>query len=82
MRQKMITLCPTTYEIAKKMPNFSSWVRLQLMKLAMDEANWDKTPEQLHQENLEATYDECPNCGTRGDHWCLPLQMRVKGWFK
>jgi hypothetical protein len=27
MRNKMITLCPTTYEIAQKMPNFSGWVR-------------------------------------------------------
>jgi hypothetical protein len=26
----MITLCPTTYEIAQSMPNFSAWVRTQL----------------------------------------------------
>ena len=32
MRQKMITLCPTTYEIAKKMNNFSGWIRQELMK--------------------------------------------------
>ena len=30
MRQKLITLDPTTFEIASKMPNFSEWVRIQL----------------------------------------------------
>lgn len=31
MRNKMITLCPTSYEIAQKMTNFSSWVRQKLL---------------------------------------------------
>ena len=31
MRNKMITLCPTTYEEAQRTKNFSSWVRQQLM---------------------------------------------------
>lgn len=31
MRHKMITLCPTTFEQAQRMRNFSSWVRKQLM---------------------------------------------------
>lgn len=30
MRQKMITLCPTTWEMASKMRNFSAWIREQL----------------------------------------------------
>ena len=30
MRQKMITLCPTTWEHAAKMRNFSEWIREQL----------------------------------------------------
>ena len=30
MRQKLITLCPTTWELAQKKPNFSSWIRDQL----------------------------------------------------
>lgn len=29
-RQKMITLCPITYELAKDIPNFSGWVRDKL----------------------------------------------------
>ena len=32
MRHKTITLCPTTYELSKKMPNFSQWVRDQVLK--------------------------------------------------
>ena len=32
MRQKMITLCPTTYEMASNMSNFSAWIRQELMK--------------------------------------------------
>ena len=27
MRHKMVTLCPTSYEIAQKMPNFSKFCR-------------------------------------------------------
>ena len=30
MRQKMITLCPTTFELASKKPNLSNWVRDKL----------------------------------------------------
>ena len=30
MRHKMVTLCPTTYEIAQKTKNFSGWIREQL----------------------------------------------------
>jgi len=30
MRQKMINLCPITYEHASKMGNFSEWVRMKL----------------------------------------------------
>ena len=30
MRQKLITLCPTTWELAQKKPNFSEWIRNQL----------------------------------------------------
>ena len=31
-RHKMVNLCPTTYEIARNMPNFSKFVREQLLK--------------------------------------------------
>lgn len=32
MRNKMITLCPTSYELAQKMTNFSGWVRQKLLE--------------------------------------------------
>ncbi len=32
MRNKMITLCPTSYELSKKMPNFSAWVRKMVLE--------------------------------------------------
>lgn len=31
-RHKMVNLCPTTYEIARNMKNFSKFVREQLLK--------------------------------------------------
>jgi hypothetical protein len=31
MRQKMINLCPRTFEQASKMENFSQWVRMKLL---------------------------------------------------
>ena len=30
MRQKMINLCPTTFEQASRMANFSEWVRMKI----------------------------------------------------
>lgn len=30
MRQKLITLCPKTWDLAQKKPNFSGWIRDQL----------------------------------------------------
>ena len=32
MRQKLITLCPNSFEIAQKKPNFSLWVRNKLLE--------------------------------------------------
>ena len=30
MRQKLITLCPKTWELAQQKPNFSAWIRDKL----------------------------------------------------
>ena len=30
MRQKLITLCPITWELAQRKPNFSAWIRDKL----------------------------------------------------
>ena len=71
----MITLCPTTYELAQKMPNFSSWVRLKLMEM-----HFEDTPAGLPVPNK---LNLCPNCeNTKGDHFCQPLGMFVKGLYQ
>ena len=32
-RHKMVNLCPTSFEIAASMPNFSKWVRSKLLEV-------------------------------------------------
>lgn len=32
MRNKTITLCPTSYEWAQKQPNFSQWIRQKILE--------------------------------------------------
>ena len=32
MRQKLITLCPNSFELAQKKENFSQWVRQKLLE--------------------------------------------------
>jgi len=34
MRQKLITLCPNSFELAQKKNNFSEWVRTKLLEEA------------------------------------------------
>ena len=34
MRQKLITLCPTSFELAGRKANFSAWVRRKLLEEA------------------------------------------------
>jgi ribosomal protein L37AE/L43A len=48
----MINLCPTTFEIASKMKNFSGWVRQELLK------------QQQEQQEKEDNYTRyrCPSC--------------------
>lgn len=52
MRHKMINLCPTTFEIASKMKNFSSWVRSELLQI------------HAKQQEKETNYTRyrCPSC--------------------
>ena len=55
----MTTLCPTTYEIASKMDNFSAWIRIQL--LAFDKEG-DSLEDAIRQRNFwKAKYDEVVN---------------------
>jgi|DEB0MinimDraft_3_1074331.scaffolds.fasta_scaffold08561_4 hypothetical protein len=53
MRHKTITLCPTTYELSKKMPNFSQWVRDQVLKHGRTN--------NMHKESRIMFHRECGN---------------------
>ena len=56
MRHKTITLCPTTYEIARKMDNFSAWIRMQI--LAFDQGG-ESLEDAIRQRNYwKKMYDE------------------------
>lgn len=70
MRQKLITLCPNSFELAQKKDNFSEWVRSKLL----EEANIDVKPaktylmkcrlgHQLVKDNKHPPL--CPQCATR-----------------
>lgn len=52
----MVTLCPTTYEIASKMDNFSAWIRQQL--LAFDQGGEQLDQAIRQREFWKAKYDE------------------------
>ena len=72
MRQKMITLDPTTWEFAAKMDNFSGWVRKQIAKEMTKAAK----PKQFkfesycdhcslwyaHTSEYDAKFHTCPKC--------------------
>ncbi len=53
MRHKMVSLCPTTYEKAQKIPNFSKWVRSKLLE--------DAGP----MEDVVKYFALCNRCGTQ-----------------
>jgi len=59
MRQKLITLCPNTFEIAQKMPNFSKWVREQLSASVESEREQDRLTLEIPQILYESY---CPQC--------------------
>jgi len=48
MRHKTITLCLTTYEIARKMDNFSGWIRQELMKKQAKQYKAKPEKEEMH----------------------------------
>lgn len=50
MRHKTITLCPTSYELAQKMPNFSQWVRELVLAT------------QLKSQQIEKFHYACLDC--------------------
>jgi hypothetical protein len=66
MRNKSISLCDKSFEVAKRMPNFSGWIRKQL--LAYQPKQEVKVEVKKKKTFKHAT---CRNCGMIGDHWTL-----------
>jgi hypothetical protein len=51
MRMKMITLCPNTWDLAVKKPNFSLWVRNKLTEeVEKNKDQWEKKWNAPHKE--------------------------------
>ena len=62
MRHKMVSLCPTTYEKAQKIDNFSKWVREKLLE--------DSSP----MEEVRKYFARCNMCDTQ---WSSYVRKRV-----
>lgn len=73
MRNKTISLCPTSFELAQRMPNFSNWVRLQLLAIQ------PKPPKTyLHRECdtfMEIEYDTHHQVW---NGWCETCQINLE----
>ena len=65
MRNKMITLCPTTYETAQKMPNFSGWVRMKLLEHQGQPKKRSIAPAPVPKNYM------CSHCLAIEDHWSV-----------
>ena len=61
MRQKLITLCPTSFELAGRKANFSAWVRRKLME-EQTIADKKKESRPLYQSN-------CVKCDKYYQHY-------------
>jgi len=65
MRNKSISLCEKSFEVAKRMPNFSGWIREQLLRYQPEQ----KVKVEVKKKTFK--HATCRNCGMIGDHWTL-----------
>lgn len=66
MRNKSISLCDKSFEVAKRMPNFSGWIREQLLAYQPKvEVKVEVNKRHTNKHNV------CKNCGAIGQHWTL-----------
>jgi len=77
MRNKTVSLCDKSYEVACKMPNFSQWLRFQLLKpMKTPEEDRKNAPEYIkpkpHKHHL------CRHC-RMGGHWSDDCKYVVEG---
>lgn len=67
MRHKTISLCDKSFKIAGNMPNFSEWVRIQLLRPAPPEEAELKSASSYVKPKPHMNY-LCRNCMLAG-HW-------------
>jgi len=60
MRQKLITLCPNSFELAKEKGNFSKWVRLKLINEAYEHGEYTDLA-----DKVEELREACRNWANR-----------------
>ena len=65
MVNKTISLCERSAIVAKRMDNFSGWVREQLLKYQPERKVKVEVKRHTNKHNI------CKNCGMIGDHWTL-----------
>lgn len=65
MRNKSISLCDKSFEVAKRMPNFSGWIRKQLLTYQ------PKVEVKVEVKRHANKHNVCKNCGAIGQHWTL-----------
>lgn len=66
MRNKSISLCDKSFEVAKRMPNFSGWIRKQLLSYQpKDEVKVEVKKKRVPKNTM------CKNCMAIGDHWTM-----------
>lgn len=65
MVNKTISLCERSAIVAKRMDNFSGWVREQLLKHQPER----KVKVEVKKKTFK--HATCRNCGMIGDHWTL-----------
>jgi len=65
MRNKSISLCDKSFEVAKRIPNFSGWIREQLLKYQ------PKVEVKVEVKKPVWKHAVCKNCGIIGEHWTL-----------
>jgi len=65
MRNKTISLCDRSYKVSQKMPNFSQWVRKQILQYQPEV----EVKVEVKKKTLK--HATCRNCGMIGDHWTL-----------
>jgi len=65
MKNKTISLCERSSIVASRMPNFSGWVREQLLKYQ------PKQEVKVEVKKKVFKHATCRNCGMIGNHWTL-----------